>query len=111
MKKIIFSVALVLCDTVAIYAQSINKSVPLKQEEVPVTVINAMQKDFASIQGELSKGSWTVMTQQTNGQPIKPLFYIYKAKKGDSKFEARYSPTGELESSKGATKDGSSGGK
>jgi hypothetical protein len=109
MKKIIFSIAFVMCDTVAIYAQSINKSVPLKQEEVPVTVVNALQKDFASIAGELSKGSWSVMTQQTNGQPIKPLFYIYKAKKGDSKFEARYSPTGELESSKGATKDPNSG--
>lgn len=111
MKKIILSIALVVCATVAIYAQSITKTVPLKQEEVPITVVNAMQKDFASIQGELSKGSWTVLTQQTNGQPIKPLFYIYKAKKGDNKFEARYSPAGELESSKGATKDGTTGDK
>jgi len=111
MKKIIFSIALVMCASVAIYAQSINKTMSLKQEEVPVTVVNALQRDFASISNDLTKGSWSVLTQQTDSKTVKPLFYIYKAKKGDNKFEARYSPTGELESSKGASKDGSSGSK
>ncbi len=111
MKKIIFIIAFVMSASVAIYAQALQKTVKLKQEEVPVTVIAAFEKDFASISSELTNGSWSALTQQTDNKGVRPVYYIYKAKKGDTKFEARYSPTGDLESSKGATKDGASGAK
>jgi hypothetical protein len=109
MKKIIFIFAFIMSATVAMYAQALQKTIKLKQEEVPVSVVTAFEKDFASISGELTNGQWAVLTQQIDNKVVKPVYYIYKAKKGDTKFEAHYSPSGNLESTKGASKDGSSG--
>jgi hypothetical protein len=111
MKKIIFIFAFVLSAATAMYAQALQKTIKLKQEEVPVAVVSAFEKDFASISSELSNGSWSVLTQQLDNKSVKPVYYIYKAKKGDTKFEAHYSPSGNLESAKGASKDSSSGSK
>lgn len=109
MKKFLFAIAFVMTASAAIYAQALQKTIKLKQEEVPVTVVTAFEKDFASISSELTDGSWSAITQQTDNKSVRPVYYVYKAKKAGSKFEARYSPSGNLESAKGATKDGDSG--
>lgn len=83
MKKIIFIFAFVMSATVAIYAQALQKTIKLKQEEVPVTVVSAFEKDFASISGELSNGSWSVLTQQADSKSVN-LFIISTEQKRET---------------------------
>jgi len=93
----------------ALAQQAFEKTIKLKQEEVPVSVVAAFQKDFGSISGELTKGYWSAFVSEEPGGRIKPISYSYKAKKGDTRFEAKYSPEGNLESAKGADKANHSG--
>src|SRR5882757_6963983 len=96
---------LMLGASIMMYAQQgLQRNVKLKQEEVPVAVVSAFQNDFSSISSELTKGSWSVNAEEKNGV-LKPLTYSYKAKRGSTKFEARYTPDGTLESAKGSDKD------
>ncbi|PZR36252.1 MAG: hypothetical protein DI538_14235 [Azospira oryzae] len=108
MKKVM-ALVIMLGASVVMFAQGYQKNVKLKQEEVPVAVVQAFQNDFSSISGELTKGSWSVNAEEKNGV-LKPITYAYKAKRGDAKFEARYTPDGTLDSAKGSDKDKSSSG-
>ena len=103
------ALVIMLGASVVMFAQGYQKNVKLKQEEVPVAVVTAFQNDFSSISSELTKGSWSVNAEEKNGV-LKPITYAYKAKRGDTKFEARYTPDGTLDSAKGSDKDKASSG-
>jgi len=79
---------------------SLRKTMPVKEEEVPVAVRNAFHGDFGKIPDD---GSWTVdVLLEVVGSKtiIKPLLYTF-SKRRPEKIEVRYLPDGKLHGVRG----------
>ncbi len=106
MKKsiIIALVAVALCGTAAVAQNKFEKSKKLTESEVPVVVMQSFAKDFAN----LEKGVWKVYFSETKSlvqgrSTFTPERYEFTGKENGEKIQLNYSPTGELESKKGAS--------
>jgi hypothetical protein len=86
------------------FAQStFEKSKKLSNDEVPVAVMQSFQKDFSNLE---DKGYWKLYytEENVNGKPVfTPEHYTFTGKKDGEKVLVTYSPTGNLEESKGVT--------
>lgn len=79
---------------------SLHKTMPVKEEEVPVAVRNAFRVDFGKIP---DAGFWTVDVRvEVVGSKtiIKPLQYTYSKRKPE-KIEVCYLPDGTLHTARG----------
>lgn len=104
MKKIFFVFALVLVSAATLMAQGLKKTTTIQEQEVPVAVRKAFDKEFGKVPAE---GNWSVtFSLQNEGAKTvaTPLWYTYFKKDKKEKIEVRYTPEGKLESSKGLTK-------
>lgn len=84
-----------------------EKAVP--EEQVPVSIRNSFQQDFA-ISND-TKGNWYIYFEQqdvNNRIVATPLEYIYRSKQDGKRIEIRYDAAGKLEKTKGITKKESS---
>jgi len=104
MKKTFFAFALVMLSVVAAISQDLKKTSTITEQEVPVAVRKAFDKEFGKVPTE---GNWSV-TFSLHNEGAKtvatPLWYTYFKKQKKEKIEVRYTPEGKLESSKGITK-------
>ena len=104
MKKIFFAFTLIMLSVVAAMSQDLKKTATITEQEVPVAVRNAFDKEFGKVPAE---GNWSVTFSLRNEGAktvAKPLWYTYFKKEKKEKIEVRYTPEGKLESSKGITK-------
>jgi hypothetical protein len=104
MKKIFFAFALLMLSVVAAMSQELKKTSTITEQEVPVAVRNAFDKEFGKVPAE---GKWSVTFSLRNEGArtvASPLWYTYFKKDKKEKIEVRYTPEGKLESSKGITK-------
>ena len=87
------------------FAQTIKRKKSVKQEEVPVTIVIALQKDFG---GVAEKGNWTLLFQEnTYSGKFTPLFYVFTGKNESGKrVEISYKADGSLDHAKGITAAG-----
>ena len=85
-------------------AQSIKKTLPVKQEEVPVAVRQAFINEFGKIP---ENGFWTVdfLLEKDGPKTLsKPTAYAFNKRSKTERIEVRYTPEGKLESVKGMEK-------
>lgn len=86
----------------ALAQSTFEKSKKINNDEVPVAVMQAFQKEYAGLE---SKGYWKVYytEKQANGKTVfTPERYTFIGKKDGEKLLLTYSTTGALENSKGA---------
>ncbi|HEY8933994.1 MAG TPA: hypothetical protein VIM65_02195 [Cyclobacteriaceae bacterium] len=103
MKKIFVSLAIIICSAVSVFAQ-VEKTVVVKEEEVPVAVRIAIKKDFNLVN---ETGNWKLtyaLTSQDQKTIAKPLVYKYADKEAGKKIVIQYTPEGKLTSFKGVDK-------
>ena len=101
-KSILLASFLTTC--LVLNAQSLKKTLTVKQEEVPVAVRQAFKNDFGNIP---DNGFWTVdcLLQKEGSKTVsKPIVYTYTKKIKPERIEVRYTPDGKLESIKGIDK-------
>jgi len=80
-------------------AQKFEKTRELIQEEVPVMVVQSLQKDFSNL---ADKGSWTLMySEDVRTSQLTPEFYTYTCKNDGEKVELFYKSNGILDHTKG----------
>lgn len=98
--KFILSLALVLT-AAYVCAQTASESVRLSSDQVPAVVKQAYEKEFGAIPED---GDWKVrIVRISDSGRIKatPLWYSYSRRGKGTKVDLRFSPEGELKSSKG----------
>ncbi|MBL0745004.1 hypothetical protein [Chryseolinea lacunae] len=103
MKKLMLTLVFVAGCGLSLLAQ-VKKTEKIQQDEVPVSVRLAFEKDFGQAPQD---GTWTVSyTMVTEGArtSAKPMWYQFTKGRGAEKIEVRYTPEAKLESSKGLTK-------
>lgn len=90
--------------SVVAFSQSLRKTEKIKDDQVPVAILEAFQHDFGKIP---DNGYWTANIEVSRDgarQIVKPLAYIFHKKASGEKIEVRYLPDGKLESAKGLEK-------
>ncbi|HTJ52830.1 MAG TPA: hypothetical protein VL443_25415 [Cyclobacteriaceae bacterium] len=103
MKKIFVSLALIICSVASVLAQ-VEKTVVVKEDEVPVAVRIAFKKDF-NLVGEATNWKLTYSMTTKEGKNIAtPLIYSYAKKEDGKKIVIQYTPEGKLTSFKGIEK-------
>jgi hypothetical protein len=103
MKKILVSLALIICSVASVLAQ-VEKTVVVKEDEVPVAVRIAFKKDFNLVS---ETGNWKLtyaMSSQDGKNIATPLVYSYAKKEDGKKIAIKYTPEGKLTSFKGVDK-------
>ena len=91
-------VAFVLC-VGSVSAQKVELTKRLVQDEVPVLVLQSLQKDFASLP---EKGTWKmVYFEDLNTKKFTPAFYTYSCKNNGERVEIFFKPDGTLDHAKG----------
>ncbi|HNP94727.1 MAG TPA: hypothetical protein PKJ63_03835 [Cyclobacteriaceae bacterium] len=112
MKKLMICAALFVFISGSAFAQAQSLLYPesknLKVDEVPITILNSFEKDFAnSIRPDDGKWSVTYIEQPEKGktyQRFRPVSFSFKSKKkGSDNIIITYSPEGELKSVEGIT--------
>ena len=104
--KYMLTIAAILALSAGAFAQAtgVLKNKKITQEEVPVVVMAAFQKDFP----QKAEGVWSVFysVQPAGGGQVQvmPRWYVFTAKT-DHKAVVQYSPGGKLERSRGMGKD------
>lgn len=100
--KNVLSLFLLLLVSAATFAQSsVKQTAHLREDQVPVAVRIAFQKDFGSVPDD---GFWTVHVQRVlDGQQLVtiPKWYGFNKRTKGARVEVRYSPEGNLLSHKG----------
>jgi hypothetical protein len=108
MRKKIFASALLTTVMISVGGQSLRKTEKIDRSQVPISIRQAIEKDFGKIPED---GYWFatfIVTKDNSRSVAKPLAYIYHKKDRVVKIEIRYSATGELEYAKGIEKSTSS---
>src|SRR5690349_20265528 len=104
MKKILLAFSIVLLSGIALMAQQIKKTAPVKEDEVPVAVRKAFVEELGAIPAD---GNWKVtfaISDEGTKTVAKPLWYTFTKKNHNEKIEVRYTTEGKLESHKGINK-------
>lgn len=102
MKKIIVAALLMISAQFA-FAQEVSESARVTQEQVPVVVLEAYQKEIGDLP---DGGNWTVRVKRVTDKGkmiVTPLWYTYTNRKNKEKIEVRFSPEGEIEQARGVT--------
>ncbi len=102
MKKIIVAALLTVSAHLS-FAQEVSESVRVTAEQVPVAVLQAYEKEIGTIP---DGGTWTVRVKRSSdkGKEVTvPVWYTYTNRKQKEKVEVKFSPSGEIEQSKGVT--------
>ncbi len=102
MKKII-AFTLLMISAQLLFAQEISESVRVSPEQVPVTILQAYEKEIGAIP---EGGTWTVRIKRSTIQgkaTTTPIWYTYNNRKSKDKIEVKFSPEGKIERSKGVT--------
>jgi hypothetical protein len=104
MKRFVLTLLIISSVNGLLISQPVKKAERIKEEEVPVAVRLAFENDFGKIPED---GYWIVhfnVTNEGGKTTAKPISYTFrKGSKGD-KIEVRYSPEGNLDTSKGLKK-------
>ena len=80
-------------------AQKIEMTKKLTRDEVPVVVVQALQRDFSAL---ADNGTWRLFYfEDTQTAKLTPEFYEYACKKDGEKVEIYYKPDGTLDHTKG----------
>lgn len=80
-------------------AQKIEMTKKLTRDEVPVVVVQALQRDFSTLP---ENGTWTLFYfEDVATAKLTPEFYQYACKKDNEKVEIYYKPDGTLDHTKG----------
>lgn len=104
MKKSIFILILLAGITTTLSAQSLRKTEKINEEQVPVAIRGAFEKDFGTIPAE---GYWTAhfAVEQEGARSIAvPISYTFHKRNKGEKIEVRYLPDGKLDFVKGLEK-------
>jgi hypothetical protein len=81
-------------------AQTVQRTRRVTQEEVPVTIVQSLQKDF----NVGNKGGWRVYyTENTANATVAAQFYVFTGKSDGKKIEIYYNPDGTVDHAKGVT--------
>ena len=90
-------------------AQKLQRSKKLTQEEVPVTIVQSLQKDYSSL---TDKGTWKLFySEDAVSSKLTPDFYMYSCKKETGeKVEIFFKPDGTVDHAKGVTVPAAVGG-
>jgi len=80
-------------------AQKIQSTKRLVQEEVPIMIIQAFQKDFSAV---TEKGYWKLIyTEDTSTSKLTPEMYTFSFKRNGEKAEIAYKPDATIDHTKG----------
>lgn len=80
-------------------AQKTELTKKLTRDEVPVAVVQSLQRDFANL---AENGSWKLIyTEDMKTGKLTPEFYEYSCKKDGEKVEIYYKPDATLDHTKG----------
>ena len=80
-------------------AQKTELSKVLSKDEVPVVVVQTLQKDFTNL---TEKGTWKMFyIEDVRTTKLTPEFYEYSCKKDGEKIELYFKPDGTLDHAKG----------
>lgn len=104
MKKSLLVFSIFLLSGLSLMAQQVQKTSPVKEEEVPVAVRIAFVDDLGPIPTE---GKWQItfaLANEGSKTVAKPLWYTFSKKNKSEKIEVRYAPDGKLETFKGIDK-------
>ena len=83
------------------FAQKIQRTKRVIQEEVPVTIVQSLQKDFSNVS---DKGDWKLLyTENTYNSTFTPQFYVFTAKSESGRVDIFYKPDGTVDHAKGVT--------
>ncbi len=83
----------------------VKQSIRIKQEQVPMAVMQTYEKDFSALPED---GYWMVYTETTQEgrrTATKPIWYSYHKRSKSERIEVRFLPNGTLESAKGIDRD------
>jgi hypothetical protein len=79
-------------------AQTVQRTRRVTQEEVPVKIVQSLQKDFNVV----DKGNWRVYYQEnTTNATVSAKFYLFTGKSDGKKIEVYYNPDGTVDHAKG----------
>ncbi len=93
----IFTLAFVAV-VASVSAQTIQRTRRITQEEVPVSIVQSLQKDF----NVADKGSWRLYYREnTVNATLAPQFYVFSGKSEGKKVEIYYNPDGSVDHAKG----------
>jgi hypothetical protein len=83
-------------------AQKTEKTKELMREEVPVMIVQSVQKDFSNLP---EKGTWRLIYIEDirTTRRLTPEFYEFSCKKDGERVELFYKPDGTLDHSVGIT--------
>lgn len=101
MKNTIFISVLLAIVFSTLAAQALKKTEKISEEQVPLIVREAFEKDFGELPAE---GFWTAtFTVEQEGKRLiaNPLSYTFHKKTRKEKIEVKYTAAGKLESFKG----------
>jgi len=101
MKKSILLVVLFAGLTASVAAQSLRQTEKIDDNQVPVEIQKAFEKDFGKIPDD---GYWTasfIVEREGARSAAKPLSYTYHKKNKTEKIEVRYTVDGKLDFAKG----------
>jgi hypothetical protein len=90
-------------------AQKLQRTKKLTQEEVPVMIVQSLQKDYSNL---ADKGTWKLYYSEVPGSSkLTPDFYTYSCKKDTGeKVEIFFKPDGTVDHAKGVAVAPSVGG-
>ena len=99
MKTTLFLVvAFALCAG-SVSAQQVKLTKRLVQDEVPVLIVQSLQKDFTALP---AKGYWQVIyTEDLSTEKLTPKYYTFSCKDNGERVEIFYKPDGTLDHTKG----------
>lgn len=89
---------LVFAVSVGAFAQNVQRERPLMQEEVPVTIVQSLQKDFSIS----DRGRWKVFFKENQYNSTTTIqYYTFIGKSDGKRVEIQYNPDGTVERAKG----------
>lgn len=110
MQKAILIVAIAVLSIGSAMAQSpVKKTIKIPVEQVPMAVRTAYEKDFGSIPQDGYWMAYITTTLEGSRTVATPIWYSYNKRSKEVKAEVRFSPAGELISSKGVSPAGKQG--
>ena len=95
---------------VSVFAQKSQLTKKLQTEEVPVAIIQSLEKDYSALASE--KGTWTLMyTENMTTGKLTADFYTYSCKTNNEKVVLFYKQDGTLDHTKGIAAPAATGAK
>jgi lipopolysaccharide export LptBFGC system permease protein LptF len=83
----------------SVSAQNFQKKRRLMQEEVPILIVKALQKDFSAI---ADKGKWELIYHEdVRTSQLTPDFYVFTNKEGAETAQVYFRPDGIVDHTKG----------